>query len=98
MLEIHDEVLIYSLSPPLGALGGNTSVTVLGANFVNGSTVCKFGAWGAVAATDFASTSEIVCLSPVASVAGVVSFEVSVNSGVDYRCVCRGFTSHFVNQ
>jgi len=60
-----------------GPLTGGTSVTVSGANFINGTT-CRFGETSTVIAM-YTSSTQIICVSPVAS-AGSVVLEASNNN------------------
>lgn len=72
-----DAPVVTSVSPNSGALAGNTTVTINGANFIAGATV-DFGgsACGSVA---FVSSTKLTCVTP-AHAAGAVTVTVTVDT------------------
>ncbi|MDR3454951.1 MAG: IPT/TIG domain-containing protein, partial [Rhodoferax sp.] len=71
-----------SFAPILGPSSGGTPVTIAGAGFLPGHTMCQFGDV-AVPATVNAGGSEAVCTTP-ATPPGFVSPRLSTNDGVDW--------------
>ena len=77
------KAVVGGLSPTFGETQGGTSVTVTGNYFEFSEKLkCRFGAGNEVSA-GFVSSTEVVCVAPVASSAGTVDVAVS-NNGVDF--------------
>jgi hypothetical protein len=89
-------VFVQSIVPPWGPTTGNTSVDVIGANFVStGSILVRFSSVGAsenvsVPAT-FVSNTLVRCTSPAFVHAGVVAVDMSLN-GVDFNSSSASYT------
>ena len=70
--------------PSLGPSSGGTVSKVLGFDFLEGTTVCRYGA-ASVSKATFSSSTEILCTSPMVSIVnGPVDFAVSNDGGGEF--------------
>ena len=76
-----ETVVVSSVEPRLGPIGGGTRVTIKGKGFRTDSE-CHFGEAQVVAA-EFISSTEIVCTAPAKSEAGSVILKIG-SGGVDF--------------
>jgi len=79
------DIEIHSVSPSSGKASGGTPVTVTGSNFeFSGDLSCRFGDDGTDVNPTFVNGNTIICVTPYATVTGLVPLMVT-NNGVDYE-------------
>ena len=74
--------VVRALTPQSGPVVAGTLVRVAGASFAPGFLVCSFG--GDETEATYVSATWLQCRAPARSWPGLVSLEVSVNSGGDF--------------
>jgi hypothetical protein len=87
---------VFKLQPAFGPTSGGSTVNIHGANFVHGSTVCRWGDATVSSRAVHVSDSHVRCLSEAAPSGGVNQYlYVSNNNGSDFTSVAVPFQYHF---